>query len=194
MDCRVCCPITQSNFPNIMSISYRKLVSGDSLQYREIRLHSLKTQPESFGSTFAAQSILPQLMFERALEQPVDHRFVIGAFDQIQLLGICGFLPFAQDHHRKLNNTGTLVQLYLRPAFRGKGVGLELVRATLHQAFICRSIDQVILGVKSANNSAIRVYQDAGFISYNSSLAHGEIDDDDLQMMIIHRKNFFPYS
>ena len=80
-----------------MKISYRKLGSAETRQYREIRLESLKLHPESFGSTFEEQSKLPKLMFEKALEQPVDDRFVIGAFDQKVLIGICGFIPSAEN-------------------------------------------------------------------------------------------------
>ena len=77
-----------------MKISYRKLTANDAVQYRAIRLESLKAHPESFGSTYAEQSRLPKLMFEKALEQPVDARFVIGAFEHDDRPGICDFIPF----------------------------------------------------------------------------------------------------
>ena len=80
-----------------MKISYQKLTANDAAQYRAIRLESLKAHPGSFGSAFAEQSQLPKLMFEKALEQLVDARFVIGAFDHDELTGIFGFIPFVPD-------------------------------------------------------------------------------------------------
>ncbi len=55
-----------------MPIKYRKLVPGDSGSYRKIRLVSLQTHPESFGASYDEQKLQPKLMFEKAIEQPVD--------------------------------------------------------------------------------------------------------------------------
>lgn len=55
-----------------MDIAYRKSVVADSKPYRDIRLESLKLEPESFGVSFEEQSKLPKLLFEKAPEQPID--------------------------------------------------------------------------------------------------------------------------
>ena len=93
-------------------------------------MESLKDHPESFGSTFEEQSKLPKLMFEKALEQPVDDRFVIGAFDQKQLIGICGFIPFVPDTSQDFGAAGALIQMYVRSTYSGQKIGLRLVEAT----------------------------------------------------------------
>lgn len=170
-----------------MDISYRKLAPSDSKQYREIRLESLKAHPESFGSTFEEQSKLPKLMFEKALEQPVDDRFVIGAFDQKELIGICGFIPFVPDNIHELRAAGALIQMYVRSAYRGRKIGLRLVAATIRDAFSISSIEQVVLEVKEGNKSAIRVYEQAGFQDYHSEGNNAEVSNDGLRMMIIRR-------
>jgi len=159
-----------------MKITYRKLVAIDSKQYREVRLESLKLHPESFGSTFAEQRKLPKLMFEKALEQPVDGRFVIGAFDQESLIGICGFIPFVLDSKDDLDNTGTIIQMYVKSAYRGRKVGLGLIKATLHEAFKIPGIEQIVLGVKKGNMSAIRVYEQAGFEIVNPDGRETEVN------------------
>jgi ribosomal protein S18 acetylase RimI-like enzyme len=61
------------------------------------------------------------------------------------------------------------------------------VRATIREVFKLPYIEHIILGVKAANTSAIRVYQRAGFYSYNSGGNQAALDDDGLQKMIIHR-------
>ena len=108
-----------------MKFSYRKLATVESKAYREIRLESLKAQPESFGSSFEVQSKLPKLMFEEVLERPFDDRFVVGAFDQDALVGVCGFVPFALEGFQEFKNVGTLIQMFVKPSCRGRKVGFN---------------------------------------------------------------------
>lgn len=171
-----------------MKISYRKLAAADSRQYRDIRLESLKLHPESFGSSFEEQSKLPKLMFEKALEQPVDDRFVMGAFDHQALIGICGFIPFVRDND-DLRNTGVIIQMVVRPAYRGRKIGLGLIKAVLQEAFKLSGIDQVVLAVVKGNLRAIRVYEQAGFETYNLAGRETDVNNDELRM-IIRRADF----
>jgi RimJ/RimL family protein N-acetyltransferase len=168
-----------------MKIVYRKLASVEARQYREIRLESLRVHPESFGSTFEEQSKLPKLMFEKALEQPVDDRFVMGAFDQTALIGLCGFLPFVPDNYQGFNNTGTIIQMYVKPAYRGRKIGLGLVKAVIRQAFRISDIEQIVLGVKAGNMAAIRVYDQAGFLTYKAEDSEEEGSHVGFRTMII---------
>jgi ribosomal protein S18 acetylase RimI-like enzyme len=170
-----------------MEISCRKLTAADSAQYREIRLESLRLHPESFGSSFEGQRKLPKLMFEKALEEPIDERFVVGAFDQQALIGICGFVPFASDDRGQLKGTGTIIQMYVKAAYRGRKIGLNLVKATLEEAFKIAGIEQVVLGVAEGNVSAIRVYEQAGFRTYSLEGGEAEMNKEGGQLMIIGR-------
>lgn len=138
-----------------MKMTYRKLGRSDSKVYREIRLESLKAYPESFGSTFEEQRMLPKLMFERALEEPEDDRFVVGAFDGTKLIGICGFLPFATDDFSEFEHAGTLIQMYVKHTYQGKKIGLGLVNTLKEGAFKLPYIEQIVLGVRECNMSAI---------------------------------------
>lgn len=167
-----------------MEISYRKLAAAEARQYREIRLESLKLHPASFGASFEEQSRLPRLRFEAALEQPADDQFMIGAFDQQELIGICGFLPFVVDNDPRLRNTGTIIQVYVKPAYRGKGIGLELVNAVLREGFKLAGIEQIVLGVTKGNTSAIRVYEQAGFQPYHAEGRGTGRNEGDLRMII----------
>ena len=102
-------------------------------------------------------------MFEKALEEPTDARFVIGAFDGDALIGICGFVPLVWDAFRDFANTGTLIQMYVRAAYRGKKIGLGLAQAVLQEAFQIPGIDRILLTVVPDNSNAIRVYEQASF-------------------------------
>jgi len=135
-----------------------------NILYRKIRLESLKAHPESFGSSFNEQSKRPKLMFEEALEMPVDERFIVGAFDQDALVGMCGFVPFALESFQELDHVGTLIQMYVRSTYRGRKVGLNLTTVVTEEAFKIPGIGKVVLGVHQDNLMAIRVYEQAGFL------------------------------
>ena len=170
-------------------IKIRKLSLGDSGQYRKIRLVSLKEHPESFGATYEEQRLLPKLMFEKALERPVDDRFVVGAFDQEELIGICGYLPFVPNEVLDLSRAGIIIQMYVRSTYSGRKIGLNLTQATIREAFRAPDINQIVLGVRTGNIPAIRVYEQAGFQPYHSEGDGGETDNIGFQIMTIHRDN-----
>lgn len=151
-------------------ISFHKLSASDAKDYREIRLESLNLYPENFGGgrfSYEEQVKLPKLMFERAFEEQMEDRFVIGAFDIDKLIGICGFAPhISEEGQPQLSNAGMIIQLYVKAEYRGKKIGLGLMNATIDEAFRTKGIDQIILGVKKGNTSAIRVYEQAGLQIY----------------------------
>lgn len=149
-----------------MNLTYRKLTAADSIAYREIRLESLKLHPESFGTSFEEQKDLPQLRFQKTLEEPETAKFLIGAFDQGGLIGICGFVPFLLDENIQLDKVGTIVQMYVKASHRGHKVGLNLINAVVEEALKQKDIEQIILEVWDENISAIRVYEQAGFHLY----------------------------
>jgi ribosomal protein S18 acetylase RimI-like enzyme len=156
-----------------MTLTYRQLTAADALAYRAIRLESLRLHPTAFGSSYAQQSQLPKLMFERELEQPSDARFVLGVYDGEQLVGICGFIPFAFVGERKDETTGTIIQMYVKPAYRGRKVGLALINATVTAGFAATPCTAITLEVHRDNIPAIRVYEQAGFETVAAVPPHG---------------------
>lgn len=173
----------------LVTISYRRLGPAGARAYREIRLESLKAHPEAFGAGYEEQRKLPKLMFEAAIEEPVDERFVIGAYDGEALIGICGFLPFVSKDFAELERTGTIIQMYVRAAYRSRKIGLGLTKAVLEEGFKNPEIQQILLGVKKGNVSAQRVYEQAGFRTYR--LVSGEESRSECgRSMIIDVKTF----
>lgn len=171
-----------------MTISYRKLGPDDGARYREIRLESLKAHPEVFGASYEEQARMPKLMFEAAIEEPVDERFVIGAFDGEDLAGIFGYVPFAMDESLDAGRAGTLIQMYVRPAYRGQKIGLGLTKAVVEEAFRDPELEQIVLGVKEGNVRAIRVYEEAGFRTYKSGGCETERDECGRWMIIARQE------
>jgi RimJ/RimL family protein N-acetyltransferase len=149
-----------------LGITYRKLLPDDAKSYREIRLESLRSHPESFDSNYDQQRNLPKLRLEKEIEQPSGDIFVMGAFDDDALIGICGFIPFGLPDSLGVSNAGTLIQMYVRSTYSGRKIGLNLVKATIETACKLAQVEQIFLGVKQGNPKAIRVYEQAGFQLY----------------------------
>ncbi len=180
-----------------LSISFRKLDYADAANYRAIRLECLKAYPENFGSTFEDQRKLPKLMFEQALEHPVEDRFVMGAFvqtsldqkglDQKRLIGICGFVPVIADGVQTLALLGVIIQVYVQAAYSGNRIGLGLIQATVSEGFKSTAVDKIKLEVKANNTRAIRVYEQAGFQAYTPTKADR---DENTIYMVVYRDQF----
>jgi len=170
-----------------MDIVYRKLTAQDSAQYREIRLESLKTHPESFGADYEKQKAIPKLMFQKALEQPSDDRFIFSAFDQDKLIGITAFVPFVLEKKDELADTSSIIQVYVKPAYRGRKVGVNLLRYVVKDAFKQPTIQRIQLGVMLENLSAIQIYRQAGFTTLApEDTSFGAVESGGLKM-VLHR-------
>ena len=113
-------------------------------------------------------------MFEEAIEQLQDDRFVLGAFDKDQIIGICGFVSIKTQTNAGLRNIGSLIQLYGKPDYRGMGIGLHLVDYLIEEGFQIPGVGHIVLEVTEDNQPAIRIYEQAGFVSYDPVFLPGK--------------------
>ena len=146
-----------------MNISYRRLEPKDSKDYRTIRLECLEKYPENFGTKLEEERDKPKLAFETFIEEKTPDKFIFGAFDGEKLIGICGF---AREPRIKTAHIGTIVQMFVKPEYSGKGIGLELLNTVKNEAFKIPGIEQLMLGVVMTNKSANVIYEKAGFQQY----------------------------
>ena len=145
------------------NIIYRLLIAEDKNLYRQIRLQCLQNAPENFGITYDEELHKKSLKFDEALENPNSPNFIFGAFDNAELIGICGF---TQQDRIKTQHQGDISQLYVTPAYTGKGIGKSLLRNTISKAFEIKSLEQILLAVMSENEAAISSYKKLGFVQY----------------------------
>jgi ribosomal protein S18 acetylase RimI-like enzyme len=146
-----------------MKITFARLKASQTAMYRELRLESLKNYPENYGSTYEEEKVHPKLAFEKYIDEEQHDHFMVGAFDTEKLIGICGF---ARETGMKRNHRGSIIQMYLKPEYRGSGFGLQLLQAAIEEAFRNSEIEQLILGVLANNKPAIAIYHKAGFTEY----------------------------
>jgi RimJ/RimL family protein N-acetyltransferase len=170
-----------------MRINYRRLNPGDSKDYRDIRLESLKNHPDSFGSSHEEESMNPKLSFENYIEEKNPYKFIMGAFDNERLIGICGFF---QETQKKSRHRGTIIQMYIKLEYAGKGIGSSLLKVLINEAFKIQEIEQLVIGVMANNESAKRIYSNAGFKEYGLHRNYSKVGEKYLDecFMILERK------
>jgi ribosomal protein S18 acetylase RimI-like enzyme len=130
----------------------RQLTKDDAAAYRELRLQALKTEPDAFCSDYNVESQKPELFLEKCLKESSDVPFAFGAFEDDQLVGIAGF---AGDE---------LIQLYVAPAHRRKGLARELALAVASHAFQqVKLLLYINVGVVLHKDNAQKFYETLGF-------------------------------
>ena len=88
-----------------------------------------------------------------------------GAFDEHgELAGMVGLECAARAKQR---HKGTVVAMYVAREAAGRGLGRELLRALMLQA-PAMGLTDLVLTVTEGNASAIRLYEDAGFVAFGT--------------------------
>lgn len=139
-----------------MEIEYRNLLPQESKMYRTIRLESLKQFPNSFGADYQEALHTEKLRLENDIENQLHDRFVLGAFSNGELVGICAFV-------KDENNTGNIYQMYVKESHQGKNIGSKLVKSIINEAYHRFDMIDVFLEVTYSNANAYYVYKKLGF-------------------------------
>lgn len=172
-----------------MNIEFRKLRTNESNSYRDIRLQCLKNFPKNFTSNYLDEKAKDKLFFQHYIEQSDSNNFVIGAFHNTNLIGISGF---ERQERVKTNHRGLIIQVYVIPEFQGNGIGLNLIKSTLNEAFQINGIEQVEIDVITANKNAEKIYKKVGFEAYGIQKHFLKIDNEyyDHKMMMIFKNKY----
>ena len=144
-------------------IKFRLLDTKDRESYRQIRLECLTNYPEYFGDTYEEEVNSSTLKFDKALRSVDKNSFLMGAYSEDSLIGICGFI---QDGRIKTSHLGELLQIYIDPSFSKHGIGSELLGLTIEKIFGNTFIDQILLNVVGENEKSINLYKKYGFVQY----------------------------
>jgi GNAT superfamily N-acetyltransferase len=129
----------------------RRLAPDEWPLYRQLRLEALADAPHAFGSTLAQEQQRTEADWQQRLERRA--QFVACSHDIAA--GTAGCVEGKEAG-------AELVSMWVRPGWRGRGVGDLLVRAVLDWAR-ARGHDQVRLWVSDGNHAAERLYGRHGF-------------------------------
>jgi RimJ/RimL family protein N-acetyltransferase len=156
----------------------RPLQASDALEYKRVRLDSLKSAPTAFSSSWETTRAQPAEFFaQRATFHP--DSFLFGAFETNTLIGICGGYV---DPELKRNHIAYVVSMWLDPAFRGQGIAQQLLKAVLEQLCQRTATTVIQLSVTAGNAAAIKIYEANGFTAWGTEPAalcvDGEVHDE----------------
>ncbi len=143
-----------------MNIEIIRLLPEHSLSYRKIRLESLKLHPYAFETSYEESLQQKELFFEKQILEQDENNFVVGAFKDKSLIGICGFI---NNNRYKLEQTGSIVQMYVKQHFCGQKIAQRLLYKVEQMALSLKSVSRIMLEVNKNNKRAINLYQNCGY-------------------------------
>ena len=141
----------------VLPLEIRRLQIADVEDYRTIRLASLQTEPEAFGSAYEVEVARPLDSFVERLASSV----VFGAYTGGRIVGVAGF---RQEISPKERHKGVVWGVYVQPDARGQGVAAALIADIIDSARTV--VEQLTLTVVQGNDAAIALYRQFGFETY----------------------------
>jgi ribosomal protein S18 acetylase RimI-like enzyme len=139
----------------------RRLAPPDAPLYRSLMLEAYALCPDAFTSSVAEREMLPlQWWSTRVASEPGATELVVGAFSGDELVGAAG-LSFEQ--RERTCHKAHLFGMYVRSAFRGKGIGRLLVGQVVDLARASGRVELIQLTVSEPNRLASALYASCGF-------------------------------
>lgn len=165
-------------------MNIRILNESDAQQYQELRLIGLKTNPESYGSTYERES---KFSMEAIIDRirPTRDKFVLGAFNESGMLE--GIVALVRESGMKTTHKANVFGMYISEEKRGIGIGKTLMLKLISIARDIDGVEQLNLSVVSDNEPAKKLYNSVGFKTYgierNALKFSGQYYDEDLMVL-----------
>ncbi len=165
-----------------MTTTVRPLTPKDAEAFRAIRLESLLAHPTAFGMGYEDEADLGIETFAARLSEPLPSS-AFGGFDGEELVAIARLrvAPNVKQRHR-----GTIVGVYVRPAFRRSGLSHRLIDSIIQHARQ-HELETLLLTVAVGNHAARALYVGRGFIGYGVDKGalklHGTYVDEELMAL-----------
>lgn len=145
-------------------VSLRLAVPSDAQALRLLRLEALQDCPAAFAADYELTRAQTVAEWEGRLASQLETQAgaICVATAGGDLAGMCGI---ATGHWPKTSHSATVWGAYVKPQWRGAGIGRRLVEECLrwaraHGATVAK------LGVITSNQPAIRCYRACGFTEY----------------------------
>ena len=145
----------------------RALTEEDAAAYWALRYDALQTEPFAFGSAAEEHAATTVEQAAARIRQTPRPSFTWGAFECGELVGIA---TFVKETGLKERHKGHIYGVFVKQAWRNRGVGKALIMALLNRAKEDGSLEQILLAVATCQEAAKRLYRQFGFESFGTEL------------------------
>ncbi|NLE77099.1 MAG: GNAT family N-acetyltransferase [Chloroflexi bacterium] len=139
----------------------RRLRIGEAELYRQVRLAALRESPAAFSTTYESARQRSLESWREQADSTAQGR------DRATFIAFCGEAPIglaALYRTAADPNVGELLQVWVSPPHRGRGVALALTDALLQWAR-ASGFRTALAAVAQGNSRALRLYRRCGFTS-----------------------------
>jgi len=144
------------------SVRIARIAPADLSAYKRLRDEGLRLHPDAFDADIESEHARPPESYlgRLGLSETLGGTFLLGAWVGRELVGMIGL---ERQSLQKLRHSAELNSMMVDPRHTGKGIGLQLVNAAIAEARKAIGLEQVTLRVSTSSESAIKLYERAGF-------------------------------
>jgi len=142
-----------------MNTTIRRLTEDDWLEYSQVRLKALQTDPRVFGSNYEKESRMTEAEWRKRL-QPDDSAIFLIYEDETPI----GTTGVSIDRDDATGKSAFLWGSWLEPDFRGKGLSELIYQTRINWAKQHPTVEKIIVSHRASNLASKYANQKHGFI------------------------------
>jgi ribosomal protein S18 acetylase RimI-like enzyme len=140
----------------------RLLNENDAIDYKQLRLYSLKTDPLSFLSSYNIESKYTFLFFRNKIINSTK-KPIYGIYGYTINNKLIAYAQLSDAFYFNKRHIAYLNEIYVHPKYRKKKIATKIINHLIEKAKKIVTIEQLILKVNSKNKNAISLYEKLGF-------------------------------
>jgi RimJ/RimL family protein N-acetyltransferase len=147
---------------DLTGLRIARVTPAELSSFKRLRDEGLRLHPEAFDADIDLEQARPPESYisRLGLAETLGGTFLIGAWVRDEMVGMVGL-----ERHSlpKLRHSAELNSMMVLPTHAGYGIGLKLVDTCLELARQAIGLELITLKVSTANPSAVKLYERAGF-------------------------------